>query len=489
MTQFTRVVDGSTELRAVLFNDLQEAIEQQSFNIQNYEGTDTDKISAAIIDAASGGTIIFPPGSYTGDGATRHDIPENVTMSGYGAALDDVLLSPGTRSRICGFSFTGTGTAIEGDATAYTPDVVIQDCAFDGWEFGIADYGSLPQSDDMQSGWIIRNNLFEDCDSPIFSIRCRDHLIEGNTILGSTANAITIYAGLRNRIVNNTIDGGVVGISFVFDRSIVGISTITEGNVIAGNTVRGFSEEGISFDLRGNDGDVSSTIETDVVGSNGYTGPNYKVILADAGWSAAGADVYSGYYVTFLTGALAGRSFHIDAMLANNGTLVFAPTTMTEAEMLSTAPGDYVSIGAPSIGNIIQGNHVDASDGLHAIMLYGNCFNNVVSGNTVIGNIGVWSLEGLSKPTVTYTDNFPRGMSLYNSVTGNTVVKGDIDMMHFGFGVFEDTPTFLSVGNTAIGNTVIGGEIIADGHAVIATGNSATYDDAHGGTFDTGDAA
>jgi polygalacturonase len=67
MTQFTRVVDGTTELRAALFNDLQEAIEQQSFNVMRYGAvgdgvTDDYQAVQDTLDAGAGHTIVFPPG-------------------------------------------------------------------------------------------------------------------------------------------------------------------------------------------------------------------------------------------------------------------------------------------------------------------------------------------------------------------------------------------------------------------------------------------
>lgn len=72
MTQFTRVVNGSTELQAHLFNDLQEAIEQQSFNVMRYGAVgdgvtdDTTAIQAAIDAALETNTrvVYLPGGTY-----------------------------------------------------------------------------------------------------------------------------------------------------------------------------------------------------------------------------------------------------------------------------------------------------------------------------------------------------------------------------------------------------------------------------------------
>jgi hypothetical protein len=98
MTQFTRVVDGSTELRAALFNDLQEAIEQQSFNVMRYGAigdgvTDDTAAIQAALDAAGaagagefiGAVALVPPGIY---GVTDTlVVPKNVTVEGSGSRV------------------------------------------------------------------------------------------------------------------------------------------------------------------------------------------------------------------------------------------------------------------------------------------------------------------------------------------------------------------------------------------------------------------
>lgn len=90
MTQFTRVVDGETELVASLFNDIQEAIEQQSFNVLRYGAlgdgaTDDTAAIAACVDAAhtealstgAAKTVVF-------DGSKSYVISRRVGQTGGG---------------------------------------------------------------------------------------------------------------------------------------------------------------------------------------------------------------------------------------------------------------------------------------------------------------------------------------------------------------------------------------------------------------------
>lgn len=452
---------------------------------------DTAAIQAAIAAFSSGDTLIFPPGTYKGDGATRHVIPADVSVMAYGATLDEVLFSPRARSSIRGATFTAESAfVIQSGSATYDPDVTIEDCVFDGVTRAIYDEGNNSASDNMHSGWRIRNNVFDGCDYGFLSVRCRDFLIDGNIFYDSTTRAVTFFSGKRNRVLNNTVQGGTAGVGFVMLRNTVGYSRIIEGNIVSGNTVIGYDEEGIAFDVNGSDGDTAGVIETDTVASTGTSGSNFTVTLADTGWGTHPAAVYFGYYCTFLTGALVGRSFFISDMPANTGRMVFVPADMTSAEHALIQEGDYVSIGTPQIANSITNNYVNAAGSAsghgttNGIILFGNCFHNTISGNVVEhGNIEINSIEGIDKPTTTYTDNNPRAMSLYNVVTGNTVTRGDILFDHLGFGAFEDNPTFQSVGNVAVGNAVLNGDIIADGHTVTAIGNAATYDTSNSGSF------
>jgi hypothetical protein len=115
MSQFTRVVDGSTELRASLFNDLQEGIEQISFNVMLYgadpTGVDdsTDAIESAWAVAheslsaspwLTGATAVmyFPPGKYLYNGTGLDLDGTNVSFSVQGAGRELSLIVLGASS-------------------------------------------------------------------------------------------------------------------------------------------------------------------------------------------------------------------------------------------------------------------------------------------------------------------------------------------------------------------------------------------------------
>lgn len=481
-----------TELNAWL-----NAAHSGEVNLLNYEpaadGTtdDTDAIATAIAALSTGDTLKIPPGNVIkGDNTTRHILPEGCTLDARGATLDEVLLQPKTLSTIWGARFLGDGYAIQSDSAAYDPFVTIKECAFEGLSRGIYVENTNGPADHHHSHWTVANNAFDGCSYGFFSVFSRDMLIAGNHFKDSATSGVGFFAGRRNRIVNNTVDGGTVGIQFVFNRPSVAYWSIVQGNVVSGNTIRDYDEEGIAFDVNGSDGDNAGVIETDTVSATGTSGANSTVTLADAGWATHPQSVYYGYHMTFLTGSLAGRSFFIGDVNANTGTFVFTPDVMTATERGLIAAGNYVSVGSPMIGNVITGNHVDATGSLsghgttNGIILFGNCFHNTISGNVVEhGNIEINSIEGIDLPTVTYAGNAPRAMSLANVVASNTVTRGDILFDHLGFGAFEDNPTFQTLHNLAVGNVVLTGDIIADGHTVKAAGNAATTATSNGGSF------
>jgi hypothetical protein len=116
MTQFTRVVNGQTELRADLFNDLQEAIEGQAFSVVTYGAVgdgvtdDTAAIQAAWLAAHASltdspwfdgvaGTLYFPPGEYVYTG-TGLDLTASTSFRIAGAGRELSVISLGASSRL-----------------------------------------------------------------------------------------------------------------------------------------------------------------------------------------------------------------------------------------------------------------------------------------------------------------------------------------------------------------------------------------------------
>jgi hypothetical protein len=155
MTQFTRVVDGTTELRAVLFNDLQEAIEQSSFNVMRYGATgdgvtdDTVAVTAAITDALTSDTraIYLPGGTYV--------ISSTIAIATrglriYGAGGSRPADSGGTR-----ILFTGNGELFELGSDSGNP---YNDNEYDGIQ-GLVLHGLNIVTDAESSGASLSNGL------------------------------------------------------------------------------------------------------------------------------------------------------------------------------------------------------------------------------------------------------------------------------------------------------------------------------------------
>jgi hypothetical protein len=135
MTQFTRVVDGSTELRASLFNDLQEAIEVLSFDVMRYGATgdgvtdDSTGIQAAIdaAEAAGGGIVYLPTGTYIAENLT---LKTTVHLLGAGIEATVVKLKAGSTDPV--FSGDDFGSLWNTNSTAGIHSWSIRDLTIDG---------------------------------------------------------------------------------------------------------------------------------------------------------------------------------------------------------------------------------------------------------------------------------------------------------------------------------------------------------------------
>lgn len=454
--------------------------------------TDQQIVAAALAAALPGDHVFLEPRTYVGDGATITAVPEDVTLVGNRTTLESLILSPRSRSKITHIAFTNTTArstiAIRSEATVWIDSPTIEHCYFYRVDWGIyCEYtmdGVTPER--SHTSWNIRENVFSECSIPIVGFMPRSWRVVGNTIRGSIDRNIIFYSGERNKIQDNDIDGGVVGISFLSFRSIVSSLAIIEGNVITGNTIRGYSEEGISLDCHGNIGANVNVVEVDTVASvtSAAGGTQNHVALGAAGWSAATSPfLYYRHWVTFLDGALAGQSFRIQAQ--DTGTFIFFtdPTVdghMTDAERASITVGDTVAIGSPSLRNVIAGNHVDAADSTSTghgtksgIILWGHAFLNTIANNTVKGgNIEIYNIEGMARPTPSYADNYGIGASIHNTVSSNTIEHGNL---LWGFVDYHDgtgypdgsgTPAIAYSGNVSRGNIIVGGEEIIQHQSV-----------------------
>jgi PA14 domain len=193
-------------------------------------------------------------------------------------------------------------------------------------------------------------------------------------------------------IEDNIIKGGVAGIKGLAGYSVA--PRATRDVVVRNNRVSGFSEEGISTDVRGNSATDNAVREMDRISSVS----NNTVRLQGAYTSSPYGNGH--HYLSVYSGACRGLTYRITAQNLSNFTLESAPTCVPAA-------GDRVIVGVPAINWQIETNYVDASQGLTAIHFWGLTFNSSVVGNTTIApppatnyggdaDIGLISLQGVS---------------------------------------------------------------------------------------------
>jgi hypothetical protein len=336
--------------------------------------------------------------------------PDGYVYNGGGVTSASGVLTLGSRCTITGVNFTGgsAGVRITGSGTT------VQGCTFgaNSWAALILFVGN-------------------------------DNLIDGNTfngVTGSGAN-IQVLGGKRNQITNNVTHGGITAIAFLYSRGSNGGGTasVIDGNVVKGNTCSGFSEEGITFDVLGNQAaDVSTFEDARVASVAGQT-----VSLSSAAYPS-----YVGYDMVFVSGAMAG---HTRTIVAQSG------SSFTLDGPVSAAPNDEVVIGAPFKNNVVANNTVSAAGSNNAILLYGMAFGNTIENNRVlVGNLKVESLDNIVPATGSATRSYGRAPCGYNTVQSNTVA-GDISLEYYAIptinGHANSYPAYTSYGNNVIANS------------------------------------
>lgn len=440
---------------------------------------DSTALASALSAASSGAKCVQLPAG-TIKLSTRVDVPSGVTLQGVGDATIVTgaglnLFSDATVQDLA-LLYDGTQTrAITRDTASATTRVTVTGCLFRGaWADGI--YVDRGPTSSSAARWLIAGNRFQEyTNAAIFCIRANDFIITGNDCEGtSTSRSILFYGGRRNRIADNRINSGVTGILFLFQRSTAGYPGTFIGNVISGNTVAGVSEEGISFDIRGNVAADIAVIDRDTVASTSTSGANLRVTLTNAGWT--GTNTWLGHYLCFMSGALKGRAAEITAQA---GTLFTIDVSSEEHGVI--AGSDTVVLGLPALRNVITGNAVNAtSSTTTGIVLWGLAYGNAIVGNTIIGpttanaskgGIVVASLSSLTTSTVNVTGSAGRAPSEYNVVTGNVVERADIYLQFKDYG----TDTFNSYGNVAVANALIGGRVVSERQQPIAIANPAVF--------------
>ena len=404
-----------------------------TFNVMDYgahaDGTTDDRAaitSCARAAVAAGAAVYFPPGTYrlSGDmdavAGAYYYAPSGVTLRTQGSIYG------ANDCTIDGFAFRSYGSAAaikigqtSGFAASLVSDMTVKNCTFAA---GTAQYTHAR----------VLLYLADDC------------TIDHNTFTGTSGSGgnIQVLGGKRNHITNNTIRGGTTAILFMWSRSANGggLDSIIEGNVVTGNTYSGYSEEGISFDLKANDGADCGALEYDTIAS--VSGQN--ITLSNLAFPN-----YVGYDIVFIDGNLRGRTRTITGESGHTFTV--------SGSLTGVSAGDHITIGACFKHNYIAyntGTSAARSDPFSAILLYGLCFGNVVEHNTlVVGKLNVVSLDYTAVATGSATGTHGRAPCGYNTVQYNKVQAstGKVSLEYYSLGG-SYTP-FISEGNNVIGNT------------------------------------
>ena len=420
-------------------------------NVKSYgaKGDGKTDDSAAITTAAkaavkAGQRVYFPAGSYR-IGTTMSAVAGAYYYAPTGVTLQSAAAVNGANNvTFDGFTFAAYGSTIAiriGSTTATAPvtGMKVKNCRF------VAGSGEYT--------W-----------TRILTYWATDCVIDRNTFTGTAGSGgnIQILAGKRNQITNNTITGGTTAIIFMWSRPTAagnGSASIIEDNTISGNVCSGYSEEGISFDLQANSATGCGAFEYDTVKAvSGQT-----VTLTTATFPS-----YTGYDVIVVDGALAGRTRTITAQSSNAFTV--------SGSLAGLAVGDHVTIGAPFKHNVVTGNTCTARDKTDAsILLYGLCFGNTVTGNTVAaGTVKVQSLDNTPVITGSATKSFGRAPCGFNTVQGNNVSDSSsrVYLEYWSVAKGSYSTPFVTVGNNVTGNTTP--QVSALNQSSFINGNSGT---------------
>ncbi|MEW6636196.1 MAG: right-handed parallel beta-helix repeat-containing protein [Actinomycetota bacterium] len=400
-----------------------------------------------------------------------------------------------------------TGTAFATDDSTARSGAVVRNVRIEGFWRGI--YVGRPADGTTHHRMNFSGNRFYNTRLAINAVKLNDSRIVRNTFIRQNA-AIEFWGGSRNLISRNKIDGrgGAggdsprVGILFLPKDEELGGYGEVRGNRITYNTVRNFTEEGISFDTRAAEPWNTNIREVDGVAAVYETGGEVYVKLASGEWSIAPPGRYDGYLMTALTGSERGRHFRI--FRHSGATFRMGPAASegrpNPARRLE--PGDQVAIGSPFINNVIMFNTVDASKAFAGINLHGYSYGARILRNDVTAppkaapeyqslgypnpvGIRVTSLLGVAEgrgsarredgscntindrncdgdslndpgDAYVHNDHQRKAPSENNEVYGNTVRGGDVAFNLFNYTRNPDH-AFTSYGNKAAANSFVDG--------------------------------
>ena len=231
--------------------------------------TDNSKALNACMKAAASKpekTVNIPAAAGAYKVSSTLTVPEGVSIIGDDGATLNTTLRLSNYSKVINIIFKDQSRAIIIGYTQYVTGAEVRDCTF-----GKSTWATILAY--KANECVIDNNVL---------VNQRGRFPDGS----KPGQNIIILGGKRNRITNNTVYGGKTGILFKYSRisNGGGYDSIIEDNTVMNNTVEAFMEEGISFDVVGNDSNQVATLEYDTIS----TARGSQVTLAHANWAKAG---------------------------------------------------------------------------------------------------------------------------------------------------------------------------------------------------------
>jgi hypothetical protein len=435
------------------------AAKQPFVNVLDYgavgDGATND--NAAIVAAvASGVNLYFPAGLNFKNNTLvtlqggQHAFSDGAKITGAGFIMQNY-------SRVYGFDFEASvsgDVAVSAGAQASQRGWSAFGNLFNGYNFACNIDRAFGTA--SHESWHIYDNEFTNNTQGIFCVRANKARIDGNDFNNPStpgAQSILFFGGDSNVIRGNTVQGGILGINFIYHWELNGTIVGITNNVIADNTIQGITQESISCDFNGSGATSVATREFDTVASKSIpSGILHTVTLTAAGW-ASYAGSYVGAYMAFTSGKLNGQIFAITAQ--NHATFTL---DMNYGEYALVAATDQVVIGMPTLHNTIAGNTIDASlSTTKAIYLYGFAYHNAVTGNavrgsTALGGIAAGSVGGVVAASGSVTGVATNAPACNNTITGNAAWKAAISDVLVNYNSGAGTG-YAPLGNLFSGNT------------------------------------
>nr|WP_156736280.1 glycosyl hydrolase family 28-related protein [Mycobacterium sp. E3298] len=287
-------------------------------------------------------------------------------------------------------------------------------------------------------------NEFNGCSYAVYGA-LTNGLIAFNKMSNSLSRNIELAAGDDTVILGNRIDGGITAISFLCSRDLTG-GKGAHNVVISENVVSNVSEEAIGCDLRGNTSGKTGTVKTGTITAYYRDTPGRQIVPDFAFTNYQ----YLRYYVVMLTGKSKGKIYEIDYMGPTGVEMFQLSEGSTSTSQPDVAVGDKFVIQVPYLGFVISNNVIhNCTTG---ISLWGNSFHTRIVNNRIRNTpnaaVAINTLYG-------FVDG-GYGCCFHNTIEGNEIMKGNIQVTGFDKYGAADLPSY---GNQIINNRIQHGTI------------------------------